>query len=284
MRIDLHAHTTASDGTDTPSGLVRAAGRAGLDVVAITDHDTTAGWDEAAGEAERLGIELVPGIEISCAHRGTSIHLLGYLIDRRHPGLLSELERTRVSRQTRARRIVERLAQDVPITYDDVLARARAGSTVGRPHIADALVARGVVADRDEAFASFLRDDSPYFVAHYAPDVLSAVRLVRDAGGVPVMAHPFAALRGRTVSDAVIEQMADAGLAGLEVHHRDHSADEVAHGEALAVRLGLLVTGSSDYHGTGKLNLLGERTTTPDVLERIRDLAGDGSVTGDGSA
>lgn len=270
MRIDLHAHTTASDGTDTPAGLLRAADRAGLDVVAITDHDTTAGWGEAAEEATRIGIELVPGIEISCAHDGTSIHLLGYLLDPRHPALLDELERTRVSRESRARRIVERLAQDVPITYDDVLARAGDGTTVGRPHIADALVDRGVVGDRDEAFASFLRDDSPYFVAHYAPDVVSAVRLVRAAGGVPVMAHPFAASRGRTVTDQVIERMTVAGLAGLEVHHRDHTPGAVAHGEQLADRLGLLVTGSSDYHGRGKLNRLGERLTSPDVLTRLQ--------------
>jgi predicted metal-dependent phosphoesterase TrpH len=274
MRIDLHTHSTASDGTDSPAELVRAARRAGLDVVAITDHDTTAGWAEAAAEAERLGIGLVRGIEISCAHRGTSIHLLGYLIDPTHPGLLAELEKTRVSRETRAQRIVERLARDVPITYDEVLAQARDGSTIGRPHIADALVATGIVADRDVAFASYLRDDSPYFVSHYAPHVVEAVRLVREAGGVPVMAHPFAAARGRTVGDEVIEEMAAAGLGGLEVHHRDHSAEAVAHGDALASRLGLLVTGSSDYHGTGKLNQLGERTTPPETLARIRELAG----------
>jgi predicted metal-dependent phosphoesterase TrpH len=269
MRIDLHSHSTASDGTDSPAELMRAARQAGLDVVAITDHDTTAGWAEARAEAERIGMGLVRGIEISCARRGTSIHLLGYLIDPTHPGLLEELDKTRVSRETRAQRIVERLAQDLPITYDDVLAGVGSGATIGRPHIADALVTLGIVADRDVAFASYLRDGSRYFVSHYAPDVVTAVQLVRAAGGVPVMAHPFAAARGRTVGDEVIEEMAAAGLAGLEVHHRDHSAEAVAHGEALAASLGLFVTGSSDYHGTGKLNRLGERLTPVAVLTSI---------------
>lgn len=273
MRIDLHTHTTASDGTESPAELVAAAGEAGLDVVAITDHDTTAGWDEAAEAVAHTGLALVRGIEVSCDHEDISLHLLGYLHDPGHPGLIGEIEKARESRETRAQRIVDRLAEDLPLTFEDVLAQTRAGSTIGRPHIADAMVAKGIVPDRTAAFERYLKDGSPYYVTHYAPDPVRAVELVLQAGGVAVMAHPFAVKRGRTVSDDVIEAMAEAGMAGLEARHRDHSPEAVAHGEELARSLGLFVTGSSDYHGTGKPNRLGEHTTEPEVLARIEDLA-----------
>jgi predicted metal-dependent phosphoesterase TrpH len=273
MRIDLHAHSTASDGTQSPAEVVVAAAGAGLDVVALTDHDTTSGWDEAGAAATRVGIALVRGIEVSCQHQGISIHLLGYLQDPAAPGLLAEVDRSRESRETRAQRIVERLSADVPLHWDDVLAQIEPGATIGRPHIADAMVARGIVASRGDAFATYLGDGSPYYVSHYAPDPVSAVRLVGEAGGVAVMAHPFASLRGRIVDDSVIEAMAAAGMAGLEVYHRDHSAEQVRHGLDLAGSLDLFVTGSSDYHGAGKPNLLGENTTEPAVLDQIEDLA-----------
>jgi len=273
MLIDLHTHSHASDGTQPPAEVVRCAAQAGLDVVALTDHDTTAGWGEAASAATHLGIALVRGIEISCTHGGISIHLLGYLQDPAAPGLLGELERSRESRETRAHRIVELLSQDVPLHWDDVLEHVEPGATIGRPHIADALVAKGIVASRDAAFADLLGSRSRYYAAHYAPDPVSAVRLVGEAGGVAVMAHPFASIRGRVVADSVIEAMAAAGMAGLEVHHRDHSAGQVRHGLDLAASLGLFVTGSSDYHGAGKQNLLGENLTDPLVLQRIEDQA-----------
>ena len=273
VRIDLHTHSTASDGTQPPADVMSSAAEAGLDVVALTDHDTTAGWGEAAATAAHHGIALVRGIEISCQHRGISIHLLGYLLDPTAPALLQELLRSRESRQTRARRIVDLLSRDLPLHWDDVLAHIEPGATIGRPHIADALVAKGIVPSRDDAFAEYLYDGSPYYASHHAPDPVRAVRLVAEAGGAAVMAHPFASKRGRVVDDSVIESMAAAGMAGLEVHHRDHDGDQVRHGLELAASLGLFVTGSSDYHGAGKPNRLGENTTDPLVLQRIEDLA-----------
>ncbi|HZW42999.1 MAG TPA: PHP domain-containing protein [Dermatophilaceae bacterium] len=273
MRIDLHTHSNASDGTQSPAEVVSSAAESGLDVVALTDHDTTAGWEEAAEAAAEHGIALVRGIEVSCNHEGISIHLLGYLQDPTAPGLLEELERARESRETRAERIVELLSRDVPLSWSDVLEQIEPGATVGRPHIADAMMAKGIVAERGEAFDRYLYDGSPYYVSHYAPDPVTAVRLVRQAGGVAVMAHPFASGRGFVVKDAVIEAMAAEGMAGLEVYHRDHSAAEVQHGLDLAASLDLFVTGSSDYHGEGKPNLLGENTTDHVVLQQIEALA-----------
>lgn len=273
MRIDLHTHSNASDGTQSPAEVVSSAAESGLDVVALTDHDTTAGWGEAAEAATQHGIALVRGIEVSCSHEGISIHLLGYLQDPTATGLLEELEHSRESRGDRAQRIVERLARVVPLTWGDVLKQVKPGATVGRPHIADAMMEKGIVAERGEAFANYLYDGSPFYESHYAPDPVTAVRLVRQAGGVAVMAHPFASGRGIVVKDAVIEAMAAEGMAGLEVYHRDHSAAEVQHGLDLAASLDLFVTGSSDYHGEGKPNLLGENTTDPVVLQQIEALA-----------
>ncbi|HET6966833.1 MAG TPA: PHP domain-containing protein [Ornithinibacter sp.] len=274
LAIDLHTHSTASDGTETPAVVIAQAVAAGLDVVALTDHDTTLGWAEAGATARGLGIVLVPGIEVSCSRRWQSIHLLAYLPDPRHPALVGELARARSSRDTRLDRMVAKMAADgIPVTLEAVRAEVEQGATAGRPHIADALVTAGVVAHRDEAFARWLGNDSPYYVAHYAPDPVHAVGVVRAAGGVPVIAHPWSGTRGRVVSDALVEEMAAAGLAGIEVHHRDHDADAVRHLGELARSLDLLATGSSDYHGEGKLNRLGEHTTAPEVLEAIESLA-----------
>lgn len=273
MRIDLHAHSTASDGTDSPAQLVEAAAQAGLDMVAITDHDSTAGWAEAETAARRLGIGLVRGIEVSTQSNGISVHMLGYLHDPHHPGLLAELEKARVSRGSRAQRIVELLARDVPLTWADVRAQVSDGATIGRPHIADALVAKGVVPDRDTAFRDYLYTGSPYYAKYYAVDSVRAVQLIREAGGVAVMAHPFAAKRGRIVSDRDIAHMADAGLFALEAHHPEHTPEQVDKAVRLAAELDLPVTGSSDYHGTGKANRLGERLTDPEVLAALEAAA-----------
>ncbi|MHB8274004.1 MAG: PHP domain-containing protein [Dermatophilaceae bacterium] len=273
MRVDLHTHSNASDGTQSPADVMSSAAEAGLDVVALTDHDTTAGWDEAAAAAAKYKIALVRGIEISCQHEGISVHLLGYLQDPAAPGLLEELERSRESRETRAERIVELLSRDLPLSWGDVLEQIEPGATIGRPHIADAMVAKGIVASRGVAFTDYLNEGSPYYISHYAPDPVTAVRLVAKAGGVAVMAHPFAGVRGRVVDDAVIEAMAAAGMAGLEVHHRDHTDEQARHGLDLAASLDLFVTGSSDYHGAGKANRLGENTTDPLVLQQIEALA-----------
>ena len=277
MPIDLHTHSTASDGTEAPEMVVAEAARAGLDVVALTDHDTYAGWAPAADAAREHGIALVRGVEISCHHEGISIHLLGYLVDPHHAGLAAELDAARGSRTLRIERMVQRMAADgIPITLAQVEAVATVGATLGRPHIADALVASGYVVDRNEAFSGFLGNGSPYYIAHYAPDPVRAIELVREAGGVPVMAHPFANTRGYTVDQSVIEQLAEAGLAGLEARHRDHVLGERRHAEELAARLGLFVTGSSDYHGSGKANRLGENTTAPEVLAEIEAQATSG--------
>ena len=270
--IDLHTHSNASDGTELPDVVVARAARAGVDVLALTDHDTYAGWSAAAAAATAHGIGLVRGVEVSCSHRGISVHLLGYLVDPQSGGLLAELDKARESRVTRIDRMVEKMAADgLPVTVAQVREIAGEGATLGRPHIADVLVANGYVADRHEAFRDVLANGSRYYASHYAPDPVRAVELVRAAGGVPVMAHPFANGRGWTVGDEVIEAMAQAGLAGLEAYHRDHRPTEVEHAERLASRLGLFVTGSSDYHGTGKENQLGENTTTPDVLAQIEE-------------
>ena len=271
MRIDLHTHSTASDGTGAPAQVVAEAAAAGLDVVALTDHDTTAGWAEAEAAARDHGIALVRGTEVSARAHGISIHLLSYLQDPEHPALAAELERTRHARLHRAEAIVELLAADVPITWQDVLDHSADAVVVGRPHIADALVARGVVPDRDAAFTHLLRADGPYHVPHYAPAAATAVRAIRAAGGVPVFAHPGADARGRVVPDAVFDELAAAGLAGVEVHHRDHSPAQRARLLGIADRLGLLVTGSSDYHGDGKANRLGENLTEPHVLAAIEE-------------
>jgi len=270
--IDLHTHSTVSDGTETPSELVAAAAAAGVDVLAITDHDTIGGWAEAAEAARRHRVTLVRGIEISCAWRHASIHLLGYLTDPDDPTLMAELAHARDSRATRLLRMVNLMAADgIPVTYDEVLAQVAPGATPGRPHIADALVANGTIAHRDEAFREWLSNDSRYYVTHYSPDPVRAVELVRAAGGVPVIAHPFTRTRGAGVTDALVERMYAAGLVGLEAYHRDHGPEEVARAGRLADRLGLVLTGSSDYHGEGKHNRLAENTTAPSVFAAIEE-------------
>lgn len=272
VRIDLHTHSSASDGTGSPSQVVRDARAAGLDVVGLTDHDTTSGWAEAAHEAERAGVALVRGTEVSALAGGVSVHLLSYLQDPTAPVLADVLARTRDSREHRAERMVARLAAGgVPVTWADVLLQAKDAVAVGRPHIADALVELGVVPDRSAAFVDLLSARGPYYVGYAAPTAVDAVRAVVAAGGVPVFAHPGADGRGRVVADDVIEELADAGLVALEVDHRDHSPAQRDRLRALADALGLLVTGSSDYHGAGKPNVLGENLTDPAVLAAIEE-------------
>jgi predicted metal-dependent phosphoesterase TrpH len=271
MRIDLHTHSTASDGTLTPAELVAAAAGAGLDVVALTDHDTTAGWRPAA-EALPAGLTLVPGAELSCRwyepEPSIGLHLLAYLFDPADEALGAALRGIRQGRAERAARIVGLLRADgIDVTWDEIQRYAN-GGTVGRPHIAQALVRRGLAADVTEAFAPHLLGER-YRLPKPDLDVFEAVRLVRDAGGVAVFAHPRASRRGRIVSDELIVALAAVGLVGLEADHEDHSPAERAHVRALAAELGLLATGSSDFHGTNKTVRLGAHTTDPEVYERI---------------
>jgi predicted metal-dependent phosphoesterase TrpH len=270
VRVDLHTHSTASDGTDSPAGLIQAAADCGLDVVALTDHDTVAGWDEAAGQAGSAGVTLVLGAELSCQSEGISLHLLAYLFDPADPDLRAEIGHTRDDRLPRAQAMVHLLAEaGHPITWEDVLAQVERGATVGRPHIADALVAAGVTPNRNAAFDHLLHNDSPFYVRHYAADPLEAIRLVHAAGGVAVFAHPGAHKRGRVVSEEVIHAMADAGLDGIEVDHRDHDRATRDRLRVLARERDLLTTGSSDYHGAGRENRLGEHLTDPAVYAEI---------------
>jgi predicted metal-dependent phosphoesterase TrpH len=275
--IDLHTHSSASDGTDSAGDLVRAAAAAGLDVVALTDHDTTSGWGDARSALSTLStsgrpanLRLVPGAEISCSVRGVSVHLLAYLFDPADEELAAEMRRAYDDRVPRAMEIVRLLGEaGHAITWADVLAQTEPGTTIGRPHVADAMVAAGVVPDRDAAFADYLHNDGPFYVRHYAVDPERAVRLVRAAGGVPVLAHPAADTRGRTVTDADISALAAAGLAGIEVDHRDNPPAARERLRGLARDLGLLTTGASDYHGTGKPNRLGEHTTSVEVFQAL---------------
>lgn len=275
-RIDLHAHSNASDGTFTPQELVTAAVTAGLDVLAITDHDTTASWADAAA-ARPTGLTLVRGAELSCRWYGVApaipLHLLAYLFDPTEPTLVAELSRVRSARELRGERIVERLQADgVDVTWDEVLEYA-AGGTVGRPHIAQALIRAGLVTTTTEAFAPHWLGER-YRLPKEDIDVFTAVRLVRQAGGVPVFAHPRATKRGRVVPDELIVELAAAGLFGLEADHEDHSPQERLHVRALAEELGLVVTGSSDFHGAHKTVQLGAHTTAPEAYERIVAAAG----------
>ncbi|WP_084038317.1 PHP domain-containing protein [Demequina sp. NBRC 110053] len=270
MRIDLHTHSRVSDGTGTPAQVMREAAEAGLDVVALTDHDSVDGWDEAADAAAREGLEFVPGIEVSCRHRGISIHLLSYWHRPDDAGVELMLARTRDARVHRAREIVRRIGEDYPVTWEAVSEHAGPAATVGRPHIADVLVAQGVVPTRDAAFHSILVPGSRYYVPHYAPEVKDAIRTMRAAGGVTVFAHPGADARGRVVTTSVIEGMAATGLVGLEVDHRDHDERQVVRLARVAARLDLVRTGASDYHGTGKRNRLGENLTSPESYERLK--------------
>jgi hypothetical protein len=273
MRIDLHVHSTASDGTDTPREVVAAAGAAGLDVVALTDHDNTGGWGEACA-ARPDGLTLVPGVEFSCVHhqadgRWVSLHLLAYLFDPDDAALQNEWRRLRASRTVRGRTMVDNLAADgYPISWAAVQALAGDGS-VGRPHIARALVDAGVVPDVDAAFRDLLSGRHRYYVRKADTEVFEALRLVRAAGGVPVFAHPIARRRGPVVSDQTIADMAAAGLAGLEVDHPDHGPEDRAHAAGLARDLDLIATGSSDYHGANKRARLGACRTDPEQYQRL---------------
>ncbi|MFI1763961.1 PHP domain-containing protein [Streptomyces sp. NPDC020800] len=285
MRIDLHCHSTASDGTDTPAELVRHAAAAGLDVVALTDHDTTRGHAEATAALPE-GLTLVTGAELSCRVDGISMHMLAYLFDPEEPALLAERELVRDDRVPRARGMVAKLNElGVPVTWEQV-ERIAAGGSVGRPHVATALVELGVVPTVSDAFTEeWLADGGRAFVKKHETDPFEAIRLVKAAGGVCVFAHPAATKRGRTVPESTIAEMAAAGLDGIEVDHMDHDADSRTRLRGLAKELGLLVTGSSDYHGSRKSVSLGEYTTDPEVYgEIIRRATGAFPVPGTGGA
>ncbi|MEU4065839.1 PHP domain-containing protein [Streptomyces wedmorensis] len=285
MRIDLHTHSTASDGTDSPAELVRNAAAAGLDVVALTDHDTTRGHAEAI-EALPEGLTLVTGAELSCRIDGISLHMLAYLFDPTEPALLAERELVRDDRVPRARAMVGKLQElGVPVTWEQV-ARIASDGSVGRPHVAEALVELGVVPDVSGAFTpEWLADGGRAYVGKHELDPVDAIRLVKAAGGVTVFAHPLAVKRGQVLPEASIARLAEAGLDGIEVDHMDHDEATRARLRGLAKELGLLTTGSSDYHGSRKTCRLGEYTTDPEIYGEItRRAAGAFPVPGAGGS
>lgn len=302
--IDLHTHSSVSDGTETPAELVAAAAAAGVSVLALTDHDTTAGWSEAAAElsrpgsaSRRAGTRLVRGAEFSTESpdgRGGTVtaHLLGYLFDPEHPEIVAEQERLRASRRARIRIMGERMAADgLPVDGDALLARLPADSPAGRPHLARALVDAGVVPSVGAAFEGPLRKGGPYDVAKENTPIAAAVAMIRAAGGVAVFAHPFARRRGPCVEASVLRDLAAVGLDGVEVDHPDHDADDRAALREVASQEGLLATGASDYHGANKTTPLGAGTTAPAVLEALvaratgaEVLAGAGTRRGAGAS
>ncbi len=272
--IDLHTHSSVSDGTERPAELVEAAVAAGLAAVAITDHDSTAGWAEALAAAEGTDTVVIPGIELSTQLEYASVHILGYFVDPEHADLVRATAEIREERFGRAAAMVGRIAQDYSITWDDVLAQMSEGTTVGRPHIADALVAKGIVPDRTAAFRTILHWRGGYYQPHRAPLPVSGVELIVAAGGVPVIAHPGARGPSTLFDDARIRELVRAGLAGIELHHRDNDPARLPMWRAWAAEHDLIETGSSDYHGAGKPNRLGEHTTDPAQFARILERAG----------
>ncbi len=275
MLIDLHTHTNASDGTDSPTQLIDKAINRGINILALTDHDTTRGWDEAKSallnHPSQTEMKLVLGSEISCQDdNGISIHMLGLLFNPDYQPLFEVLERTRENRHSRMERIIARLNEaGIDITIDEVNAQRKGDATLGRPHLADALVARGHVASRDEAFAALLHNKSKFYINHYSPSPVETIKLIKAAGGVAIIAHPLASQLGRTISMDLFESLIAAGLDGIEVDHRDHSENEKSELLRFAIENELIVTGSSDYHGTGKLNQLAEYTTHPRQWEAL---------------
>jgi predicted metal-dependent phosphoesterase TrpH len=273
--IDLHTHTNNSDGTDSPHALVNKALSSGITVLGVTDHDTTSGWADAI-QALRPGLSLVLGAEISClSEDDVAVHMLGLLFDGSNEKMQVMLEESRDSRLPRMRKMTELLTADgINISLEEVFAAMPEGATLGRPHLADALVAKGHVKSRDEAFTDLLNNSSKYYVTHIAPTPEDAIKVIRQAGGVAVIAHPFATRRGQTLSAMSFPSLIAAGLVGIEVDHRDHSQTERDQLRGIAGDLGLVITGASDYHGTGKLNAMGENLTDPtqwEILESIAD-------------
>lgn len=272
--IDLHTHSTASDGMDAPFTVVKKALAAGITTLGLTDHDTTSGWLDAIS-AIQPQIALALGAEVSCLTEDKiSVHMLGLLFDEQNLQMQQMLADSRDTRIPRMRKMVELLhSAGYDITLDDVYAAAPDEATLGRPHLADALVKKGIVKDRAAAFENLLHNDSKFYVSHAAPTPIQAIKVIKAAGGVAVIAHPFASRRGQALRAENFVDLVDAGLDGIEVHHRDQSAQEQSVLLQIAQELNVAITGSSDYHGAGKVNQLGENTTQPKEWELLESKA-----------
>ena len=272
MIIDLHTHSNRSDGTDSPTELIEKAKAVGLDIVALTDHDTAVGWDEAEEAAQRVGIRLIKGMEVSTELAGRSVHLLAYGLDREHAGLIEELEKVIEGRTGRIPKFIEKFRLlGIDVTEEEILAKVGDADAVGRPHIADVLVEKGVVATRDEAFASLLSPGGGLYVGRYSIALPSAVELVNAAGGKAVLAHPWSRGTHKVLTAEVIANLVAHGLDGIEVDHPDHDSEARTALRRIAEENDLIMTGSSDYHGTGKSKdfRLAANTTDPAEFEKL---------------
>jgi predicted metal-dependent phosphoesterase TrpH len=271
--IDLHMHTTASDGRSSPEELVAEARAAGCHTIAITDHDTVAGVVAARAAAVRAGVALIDGIEMTAVEEGTDLHILGYFIDPGHAGLAAFLHRQRERRRERVAVMAERLrAAGAPIDVDAILAvSADSGRAVGRPAVARALVAAGHAADVADAFSRFLSKGGAGHVPRAGASAGDVIAQIRGAGGIASIAHP-----GKSGRDHLIRPMADAGLQAIEVYHSDHSVADVVRYQALADDLGLVITGGSDYHGpgSGRVDGFGRVGLPPRAFADLRACAG----------
>lgn len=286
-RIDLHTHSTRSDGRGAPAQVMREAAEAGLNVVALTDHDTVSGWPEAAATCTELGLEFVPGIEVTSraliarsdgSFEKFSVHMLAYYPDPTNEALAATLEASVTNRVTRLKEITDRLAMDYDFDWSHVEEQLLGGKTAGRPLIADVMIDRGLISERAEFF-DVVYPGSKYYVPNRGvPTPEEAIRLIRGAGGVPVIAHPMARgrgpLPGQPMPTAHFESLIEAGLGGFEAFHRDVAPHVTEWLEQLAFTHDLVLTGSSDYHGTGKPNRLGENLTAPAMFERLKAQAG----------
>ena len=265
--VDLHSHTTASDGALAPRELVKLAARHGVRVLAVTDHDSVSGLPEAIEEAARHGIEIVPGLEINCDVPGSEVHVLGYCVDWQAEWFEAFLAEQRAERTARVHRIVERLAElGLPLTADEVFAVCKEGSP-GRPHVAQAMIKRGYVKSVREAFDRYLRSGGPANVPRRRLTPVDAVAVIRRAHGVPVFAHPGLANR-----DALIPELVEAGLGGIETYYPEHSVGQIEAYRALCRAHDLVATGGSDYHGpqTGRAATLGSPHVPLAVWEELK--------------
>lgn len=275
VRIDLHTHSRASDGTESPAEVVAQAAQARLDVIGLTDHDSTGGWSEASKAASQFGVTLVPGVEISTKHEGAGVHLLAYLPDPDYPPLREELQRILDGRAGRLAAMLTQLREaGVDITEDEVMTQVGGALAIGRPHIADVLVAKGVATSRGEAFSEWLNWGRPGYVSRYACATRDMIRTVSESGGAAVIAHPWGRGSRQVLGREMLADLQGDGLAGIEVEHQDHGFTERAQLRAIAAELDLVATGSSDFHGSGKVDHdLGCNLTAPAQFERLLDRA-----------
>lgn len=269
--IDLHLHSDCSDGTESPSAMVESVAAAGAKTFALSDHDTTEGWADATAVAVASGMNFIPAMELSTSFESRSVHILAYLFDPEEPGLVNTTQKIRSARSDRIMQMAELISADYPITVEEVMAGAGPEGSIGRPHIADALIRANVVSDRNEAFETILHPRGPYYLSLYAPTPLEGVQQIVAAGGVAILAHPAA--RAGSLSEKGVRQLIAAGLSGFELDHRENEKEKLPLFKELAKEFDLIVTGSSDYHGTGKPNRIAENHTSPQMLERILALA-----------